>query len=135
MRLIVNTNRIIAALVRDSVSRKIITHIDAELITIDFSQKEIGKYKTLITKKAKIDYEEFDVILDKLKGYLVILDDRIISEYVDEARRIMDHIDPDDTPFIAAALATKSEIWSDDKHFERQNKVKIWKTKDLIKFI
>jgi len=44
----------------------------------------------------------------------------------------MDKIDPDDTPFIAAALATNSDIWSDDKHFQKQNKIKVWKTEDLI---
>ena len=54
---------------------------------------------------------------------------------MDEAEKIMDHIDKDDTPFIAAALATNSIIWSDDKHFEKQNKIKILKTKDLIKMI
>ena len=32
----------------------------------------------------------------------------------------MNKIDPKDTPFIAAALATESDIWSDDAHFEKQ---------------
>jgi len=47
--------------------------------------------------------------------------------------KIMDKIDPDDTQFIAAALATNSDIWSDDTHFTKQNKVKVWTTKELIK--
>ena len=53
----------------------------------------------------------------------------------DTASKIMDSIDPDDTPFIAAALATGADIWSDDKHFEQQNEIKVWKTKDLIQFL
>ena len=47
----------------------------------------------------------------------------------------MDKIDPDDTPFITAALATKSDIWSDDKHFEKQNKIRVKKTSDLVKYV
>ncbi|MBI4014875.1 MAG: hypothetical protein HY365_02890, partial [Candidatus Aenigmarchaeota archaeon] len=53
-----------------------------------------------------------------------------------EAKRIMDKIDPDDTPFIALALAVENDgIWSSDKHFERQNKIKIWKTETLLKLL
>ena len=61
--------------------------------------------------------------------------DSIVLSHMEEAAKIMDKIDPDDTKFIAAALATNSDIWSDDKHFEKQNKVKVWKTKDLIRFL
>lgn len=133
MRLIVDTNIILSALIKDSTTRYIITHIDAELITIGFSEKEISKYKAMILKKANINEFEFEAILRELKEQLIILDDRIIQKNMIEARKIMDTIDQDDTPFIAASLATNSDIWSDDKHFERQNKVKVWKTKDLEK--
>ena len=133
MRLIVDTNVIISALIKDSMTRYIITHINAELITIGFSEKEFSKYKAAIQKKAMINEVEFEAILDKLKEKLVILDDFTIQKNMEEARRIMDSIDPNDTPFIAAALSTNSDIWSDDKHFERQNKVKVWKTKSLEK--
>ena len=35
--------------------------------------------------------------------------------------------------FIAAALSyPDSKIWSDDKHFERQNKIQVLKTKSMI---
>ena len=131
MRLIVNTNRIIAALIKDSVSRRIFLHLNVELMTINFSDKEIDKYKGLILKKAGITEIEFIFLLEKLKQRLILLDDAVILSKMEEARRIMNKIDPDDTPFIAAALATNSDIWSDDKHFEKQKKVKVWKTKDL----
>ncbi len=134
-RLIVDSNRIIASLIKDSISRRIITHINAELITINFSEKEVNKYRELILKKAKINSFELNLIFEKLKEKLIILDDKIILTKMKEAKIIMDHIDPDDTPFIAAALATKSDIWSDDKHFEKQKKVKVWKTKYLVRFV
>ena len=133
MRLIVDTNVIISALIKDSMTRYIITHIPSELITIGFSEKELSKYKARILKKAMINEIEFEAILNKLKEKLIILNDFTIQKNMEEASRIMDRIDPNDTPFIAAALATNSDIWSDDKHFERQNKVKVWKTKDLEK--
>jgi len=129
--LVVDSNRIIAALVKDSYSRKIILHGDLELLAINMSQKDIQKYKTDILSKAKITEEQFNSIFEKLNEKLIKLDDDIIEGKMKEAKEIMDNIDKDDTPFIAAALAAKADIWSDDEHFQRQNKVKVWRTKDL----
>ena len=131
MRLIVNTNRIIAALIKDSASRKIIIHSNAELLTIGFLNKEIQKYNGTLLKKSSLNKIELDILFKKLMEKVLILDDRLINTKIKEARRIMDKIDPNDTPFIAAALAAKADIWSDDEHFQRQNKVKVWRTKDL----
>jgi len=131
MRLIVNTNRIIAALIKDSASRKIIIHSNAELLTIGFLNKEIQKYNGTLLKKSSLNKIELDILFKKLMEKVLILDDRLINTKIKEARRIMDKIDTNDTPFIAAALAAKADIWSDDEHFQRQNKVKVWRTKDL----
>jgi len=48
----------------------------------------------------------------------------------------MDAFDPDDTPYIALALAVENDgIWSDDKHFKQQNRIRTWETKDLMMLI
>jgi predicted nucleic acid-binding protein len=44
---------------------------------------------------------------------------------MDDAKEIMDNIDPSDTPFIALALAVENDgIWSDDEHFNKQNRIR-----------
>ena len=133
MRLIVDTNRIIAALLKDSVSRRIILHRDAELISIDFSFQEIEKHKQELLEKMRISLSEFNLLLEALKNHLVMLNDAVVQQKMNEAKNIMDKIDPDDTPFIAAALATKAEIWSDDAHFQKQKKIKVWTTSEMMK--
>jgi predicted nucleic acid-binding protein len=135
LRLVVNTNRIIAALVRDSVSRKILYHADFEFLGIRFSDVEVGRHKAFILEKAKISSEEFDEILAKITSRVVFLDDGLLLLRMEEAGRIMSHIDSDDTPFIAAALATGADIWSDDAHFTKQKRIKVWKTADLAKLL
>lgn len=67
--------------------------------------------------------------------YLIELDDRAILIKIKEAAVIMDRIDPNDTDFIAAALVVEVDIWSDDKHFEKQQKVKVWKTAEIVKML
>ncbi len=133
MKLIVNTNRVIAALVRDSLSRKILFHSDAEFLGIRFSDEEVGRHKAVLLEKARINEEEFGRLLAKINSQIVFLDDELILLHMDEAVRIMSDIDPDDAPFIAAALATGADIWSDDTHFFRQKKIRVWKTSDLAK--
>ena len=45
----------------------------------------------------------------------------------------MEKIDPTDTIFIAAALSKNAAIWSNDKDFQKQNKIDVFTTKDMIK--
>jgi len=40
-----------------------------------------------------------------------------------------------DTNRIIAVLAINCGIWSDDEHLQKQNIVKIWRTKELIMFL
>lgn len=135
MKLVVDTNIIFSALIKDSLTRKILTHLDAELYSIEFSEQEIKKYKAEIFQKAGMSEIELDFLLEKLKERLCNIDNTVVALEMQKALEIMKEIDPKDSPFLAAALATNSDIWSDDKHFEKQNLVKIWKTKDLVKLI
>ena len=53
-----------------------------------------------------------------------------------EAEKIMGKIDKDDVPFVALALSFPNDgIWSEDKHFLKQKKVRVWQTQDLLKFV
>jgi len=55
---------------------------------------------------------------------------------MEEAENIMGKIDAGDVPFIALALSFPNDgIWTEDKHFLRQRRVKIWLTRDLLKLI
>ena len=91
------------------------------------------KYRGLVLKKAKISEAELELVLDKLFAKMIVLDDNVVKTRMEEAEKIMENIDANDSPFLAAALATDSCIWSDDKHFEKQKRIKVWKTFALAK--
>ncbi len=132
-KLILDTNIIISALLKDSITREIIFHFSGELYFVSFSKEEIQKYEEYLCIKTKKDKEELNKIFKNLLNKLRIIDDNIVNTKIDEASKIMDKIDADDTPFIAAALAIEADIWSDDKHFEKQNIIKVWKTSEIYK--
>jgi len=79
---------------------------------------------------------ELDQALSMLFSHIQIISDLVIESRIPEARDVMDSIDPDDTLFIAAALAVENNgIWSDDLHFQRQKKIRIFKTSHLIEMM
>ena len=55
---------------------------------------------------------------------------------MNKAITIMKDIDVNDAPILACALSIPNDgIWTEDKDFERQQIVNIWKTKELKKYI
>jgi len=125
MKLIVDTNRIIAALIKDSASRKIILSDKIQLLTVGITKSEVEKNKQEILKKANLTEEQFNFLLSLLFSKILVVSDVVIENKMDDAKEIMDNIDPSDTPFIALALAVENDgIWSDDEHFNKQNRIR-----------
>ena len=136
MRLIVDTGRIIAALIKNSASRNILLSDKFEFLTVNFTRSEIEEHKQEITEKAKISEEELELVLSVLLSHVQIISDIAIESKLDGAREIMHSIDPDDVPFVAAALAVESEgIWTDDTHFDRQKRIRVFKTTALARIL
>lgn len=133
MELVVDSNRIIAALVKDGKSRDIILSRRFSLYTIDFGVKEVQKYKALIKKKAKINEQGFNFLMNGILAKIAVVSEKDVSKAsVKRALKIMEEIDENDVPFIALAIDLGNKaVWSDDKHFKKQKEVKVYTTKEL----
>jgi len=130
---IVDTNRIIAGLIRDSTSREILLNPNFEFYTPDFLLSEIKTHKDLIMKKGDLSERKFNTIYELLIDRINVLPKSDIMDHIDEAKQIIGNIDRDDVTFIALALAISNNgIWTEDKHFKKQNKIKIWNTKEIL---
>ncbi len=131
MRLIVDTNCIIAALLRDGGSRKIIFTKGIALLTPAYSIEEVTAHYRELLKKSGVEEEELGSIFLSLLRRIKVVQKQVYEPMLTEAVLL---IDSKDAPFIALALAVENDgIWSEDKHFEQQNRVKVWKTNDLLK--
>jgi len=136
MRLVVDTNRIVAALVKDSTSRKILFSDKIDFLTIEITGQEIEEHRQELLDKTRLTDERLNLALSFLFSRIFVVSDIVVESKMDEAKKIMDALDPDDTPFIALALAVENDgIWSDDKHVKQQNTIRIWETKDLLTLI
>jgi putative PIN family toxin of toxin-antitoxin system len=130
MKLVVDTNIIISALLKDGVTRRIIFSPFILLITPEHSLKEISKYEKLICKKAKLKHDEFRIVLNIIFEKILIVPK---EEYIDKIRIAKTMIkDADDVPFIALYLSSRADgIWSDDNDFKTRKDLLIFRTKEL----
>ena len=133
-KLVIDANIILSALIRDSISRKILIGSAIEFYAPDYLIEEVEKYISLVSKKNSLSKEENKRILDILCNYITIVGMEFYEENINEALEIMSDIDIKDTPYVALALSFKNEgIWSEDKGFFKQDKIKVWRTQDIIK--
>jgi predicted nucleic acid-binding protein len=136
MKLVVDTNRIIAALIKDFTSREIILSDKIQFLTVGITKSEIEEHKQELLEKANLTEEQFNAIFFLLFSRIFVVSDVVIENKMNEAKEIMDKIDPADTPFIALALAVENDgIWSDDEHFRQQNRIRVWKTRELLRLL
>ena len=132
MKVIIDSNRVIAALIKDSTTRNILFDNKFEFIAPDTITIEINKYKTTIIEKAGITEEEFDVLLSLIFEHITIVPQNEYNEFV--AKFQNDIKDSNDIPYIAACIETKADgIWTHDPHFKEQKKVKVFTNIDLLK--
>lgn len=136
MKLIIDTNILLSALIKDSKTREILLSSNWKFYYPEMSFHEIRKYKNLVLKKSGITEKGYQEILNNLLLKIIIIPDEQIFNNLNEAKKIMGKIDVDDVVFIACALSINdSIIWSDDKHFEKQDVIKTLKTNQIIDLI
>jgi len=136
VKLVVDTSILFAALLKKSTIRELLLNPLFEFYVPEFGIEEIEKHVKEIADKSGLSVENVYLLLGVLLTSIqVVPAERILNKYR-EAEKIMGKIDRDDVPFVALALSFPNDgIWSEDKHFLRQKKVKVWRTRDLLKLV
>ena len=130
MKLVIDTNIIISALIKDGISRRIIVSPLIHFVTPEYTLQEISKYEKLICKKAKLNHDEFKLLLNLIFENITIIPKKEYKAFLSPAKKSTEDIN--DIAFIALCLALKVDgIWSDDYHFKTQKDVIIYRTKEL----
>ena len=70
MKLVIDTNRLAAALIKSSITREIILSDKFDLYSPDYIITEIEKNRNYFIKKAKISLSEFEEILFTLLNHI-----------------------------------------------------------------
>ena len=133
MIFIVDVNVILSALIKNGKSRELLIDSPFTLYSPDSLISSIRKYEDFTLQKSGLSKEDFDTLLSLILENIVIVEKDQYQEQIPEAQKIMEKIDAEDVPYIALAISISNNgIWSDDAHFDKQNKVEVWKTIDII---
>lgn len=136
MNIIIDSNILFSALIKDSKTRKIILEYDGFFLFPSFIFEEMQKHKAELLKKSKMPEGDFNNLLQLILRKVFIIPNEVLLPYRKEAFEIANNIDPDDIIFVACAIAyPDSIIWSNDRKLKKQSKVKVLDTKEIINIL
>ncbi len=132
LRYVVDTNVLVAWLLHPSgLAAKIIRSMELQLYSPYKAISELWEHRNeWVGKKPKVNLREFT---EALGYYVTIVPVDRMSREMDVARSVMDPTDPDDSEFFALALLENADIWSYDKDFQRQSRIKVVTSEEISK--
>ena len=132
MKLVIDANVVISALIADSKTRELIVTLEPDLLTPAFVYDEIENYEELIVEKSGMEPSRVAQFIDLLFQYIEVVPADEFYPAIDRADEAIGDTDPDDVLYLACAIASEGGIWSDDSDFDEQNLVEIYSTSAVI---
>ena len=132
MKIVIDANRIFAALIKDSTTRAILYDENFEFITPDFTTTELNKYKEDVKLKSKLDDKGFEVLLAIVFDQIIIVPETDYTNIVEKYRSEIK--DKKDLPYLALCIVSKADgIWTHDSNIIEQKIVKVFTNIDMLR--
>lgn len=137
MILVVDSNIVFAALLKESTTRILLLNPPCPLYAPRLLLEEIDKYEGIIRKRSGLSKKDFETILRLITEKIIFVEKEEYSVNLHKAYHLLGSIDPGDVPFLALALAVHADgIWTENvKHFGKQQKIKVWSTKKIVALV
>lgn len=137
MLLVVDANRVISALLSKG-EVPIIFLVNKflkkfEFVSPEYLFFELGRNIDEIVEKSKLSPNELAIVFRYLKEEISFIPFEQFNRFSKEAELITPH--SKDVSYFALALALNCPIWSEEKAFKKQSKVKILSTSEVWKIL
>ncbi len=133
MRLIVDANILLAALIRDSSTRALLLDERLELIAPDALVIEVKRHVETdeeIRRKSHLSQSQLVELSSILCSQIRIVDRTEYWDELAEGFRLATH--PEDAPYLALGLKTGVPVWSNDAGMARQKQVQVLTTAEVF---
>ena len=128
--LVIDANVIIAAMLRDSTTRKILLSGDILPVAPKRVVEKIEEYMIEISTRNALPIEMNRIVLRLLTSHIRLVPVNVYKRFLRTAFESIGKRDPTDIPYLAVALAVNDDgIWSHDADFSSQSRFKVYSTK------
>jgi predicted nucleic acid-binding protein len=131
MYVTIDANILFAALIKGGETRKILTNPELRIFAPSFIFAELLKYKLEILRKCSGSEEELNYLIAILLKNISLVNDEELVPFIPAAQTFTS--DVKDILYFACALYKNTVIWSNDKEFKNQKRVRVLTTEEMIK--
>ena len=136
MRLVVDTNVLVAALVARGTMRNLFFGSRLQLHSPAKALEEIEEHLPEFERKTGLSKHDLLKAAEILLQQVEIVPFREYREFAEEALALAKTVgDEDDWPFFALALKLGTPLWTNDAKLKSQHKVKVLNTSELLKIL
>lgn len=129
-----DANILIAALLRDSTSRRLVVVGGHDLHVPEYLFDEIETHRDELSKRSGQTTAALEEALRILRAHVTEHEE---ADYVNElgtAGRLLAGRDPKDIPYVALALALPADgIWTEDRELASLERLNVYRTSDLVR--
>jgi predicted nucleic acid-binding protein len=132
MRLVIDSNRLFAALLKDATTRRLLISKSFKFYAPEELKQEFEKHREELLKKSNINEFSFNFVTTFLLQKIEFISLDSYPQAEKKANILMKEIDPKDSSFLAVGLALKlTGIWTEDVHFTKQSILPVYTNKLL----
>ena len=130
LKLVADANVLFSALLRSGATRRLWFNPENRLFAPRFLVQEALSKRGELLKKYSGSSEEFDRLQSLHLRQVTLISDEELLPFLPAAASLSS--DPKDWLYLACALYKDAGIWTHDKEFQKQARIKIYSTESLM---
>lgn len=133
MRLVVDANILVAALLKDATTREILLKDEIEFFAPESLAVEIKNLlkNPRVRRRLKLKDKDLFALSSAILARITFFPEKSFAASIKRSIPLVTHIE--DAPYIALSLALDLPLWSNDADLQKQPLVKVYATPELIK--
>lgn len=133
MEFVIDANVVIASLIRDSETRKMLFNQNLKLFSTGFLLQELSAHKLEIAEKSGLNEDQLEVLIGIFLKYIELVPEDEFSKQLKTAVEISP--DSKDIQYLALAIHRQIPLWTNDKALKKQEMIKVLSTPELISIL
>lgn len=129
MLLVVDANVLFSALLRDGLTRRVLFKSPNSFLAPEFIAFEYAKHRDYLAQKYAGSIQDLDKLASVILSRIRLIPNESLTPFILGALSLTQ--DKNDALYLACALKEDASIWSNDKGFYKQKRVKVFSTLDL----